>query len=42
MPSAVHMSWKKIVQAEAFTTLRSDWSEHPGSLKALGDRAFMA
>lgn len=38
--SGAHIYGKNIVQAEAFTTLRSDWSEHPGSLKALGDRAF--
>ncbi len=40
--SGAHIYGKNIVQAEAFTTLRSDWSEHPGSLKALGDRAFAA
>jgi len=38
--SGAHIYGKNIVQAEAFTTLRSDWSEHPGSLKALGDREF--
>ena len=38
--SGAHIYGKNIVQAEAFTTLRSDWSEHPGNLKALGDRAF--
>ena len=38
--SGAHIYGKNIVQAEAFTTLRSDWGEHPGSLKALGDRAF--
>jgi hypothetical protein len=38
--SGAHIYGKNIVQAEAFTTLRSDWSEHPGSLKTLGDRAF--
>jgi alpha-L-rhamnosidase len=38
--SAAHIYGKNIVGAEAFTTLRSDWSEHPGNLKALGDRAF--
>ncbi|MBP6023530.1 glycosyl hydrolase [Ferruginibacter sp.] len=40
--SGAHIYGKNIVQAEAFTTLRSDWSEHPGSLKVLGDRAFAA
>jgi hypothetical protein len=38
--SGAHIYGKNIVAAEAFTTLRSDWGEHPGSLKALGDRAF--
>jgi len=38
--SGAHIYGKNIVQAEAFTTLRSDWGEHPGKLKALGDRAF--
>jgi hypothetical protein len=38
--SGAHIYGKNIVQAEAFTALRSDWGEHPGNLKALGDRAF--
>jgi hypothetical protein len=38
--SGAHIYGKNIVQAEAFTTLRMDWSEHPGMLKALGDRNF--
>ena len=38
--SGAHIYGKNIVQAEAFTTLRSDWGEHPGNIKALGDRAF--
>jgi len=38
--SGAHIYGKNIVQAEAFTTLRSDWGEHPGNLKALGDREF--
>lgn len=38
--SAAHIYGKKIIQAEAFTTLRMNWSEHPGMLKALGDRNF--
>ncbi|MBV7530181.1 glycosyl hydrolase [Chitinophaga sp. sic0106] len=36
--SGAHIYGKNIVQAEAFTTLRMDWSEHPGSLKITGDR----
>lgn len=38
--SGAHIYGKNIVQAEAFTTLRMDWSEYPGKLKALGDRQF--
>jgi len=38
--SAAHIYGKKIIQAEAFTTLRMNWSEHPGMLKTLGDRNF--
>lgn len=38
--SGAHIYGKNIVQAESFTTLRMDWSEHPGKLKALGDRQF--
>lgn len=38
--SAGHIYGEKIIGAEAFTTLRMDWSEHPGSLKAVGDLAF--
>ncbi|MBC7947409.1 MAG: DNA-binding protein [Chitinophagaceae bacterium] len=38
--SGGHIYGKKVIQAEAFTTLRSDWGEHPGSIKVLGDRAF--
>lgn len=38
--SAAHIYGKNIVQAEAFTTLRMDWSEHPGNLKVVGDRNF--
>jgi hypothetical protein len=40
--SAAHIYGKNIVAAEAFTTLRMDWSEHPGMLKAIGDRNFAA
>ena len=39
--SAAHVYGKKIVQAEAFTTLRMNWNEHPGNLKVLGDRNFV-
>jgi len=38
--SGAHIYGKKIIQAESFTTVRMDWSEHPGSLKVLGDRNF--
>lgn len=38
--SGAHIYGKNIIQAEAFTTLRMDWSEYPGKLKTLGDRNF--
>ncbi|WP_162915311.1 glycosyl hydrolase [Paraflavitalea soli] len=38
--SAGHIYGKRIIQAESFTTLRMNWDEHPGMLKALGDRNF--
>ena len=38
--SGAHIYGKNIVQAEAFTTLRMAWDEHPGNLKALGDRNY--
>jgi hypothetical protein len=38
--SGAHIYGKNIIQAEAFTTLRMNWAEHPGNLKALGDRNF--
>ncbi|MEY3738873.1 MAG: hypothetical protein RL544_1651, partial [Bacteroidota bacterium] len=38
--SGAHIYGKNIIQAEAFTTLRMDWKEHPGNLKMLGDRNF--
>ncbi|WP_018629955.1 glycosyl hydrolase [Niabella aurantiaca] len=38
--SGAHIYGKNIIQAEAFTTLRMDWGEHPGNLKVLGDRNF--
>lgn len=38
--SGAHVYGKNIIQAEAFTTVRMNWAEHPGSLKTLGDRNF--
>jgi hypothetical protein len=38
--SAAHVYGKNIVQAESFTTVRMNWNEYPGNLKALGDRNF--
>ncbi|HEX2099321.1 MAG TPA: glycosyl hydrolase, partial [Candidatus Synoicihabitans sp.] len=38
--SASRIYGKPIVQAEAFTQLRMAWDEHPGRLKALGDRHY--
>ncbi|MBD2754098.1 DNA-binding protein [Spirosoma sp. BT704] len=38
--SAAHIYGKRIVQAEGFTTVRMDWSEHPGMLKTLQDRNY--
>jgi hypothetical protein len=38
--SGAHIYGKKIIQSESFTTVRMDWSEHPGSLKIVGDRNF--
>lgn len=38
--SAGHVYNKNIIQSEAFTTLRMDWSESPAMLKTLGDRNF--
>ena len=38
--SGAHIYGKNIVQAEGFTTVRMDWSEHPGMLKTLGDLNF--
>ncbi len=38
--SGAHIYGKKIIQSESFTTVRMDWSEHPGSLKVVGDRNF--
>lgn len=38
--SAAHLYGKNIVQAESFTSLKIDWSEHPASIKAVGDRNY--
>ncbi|WP_346238570.1 glycosyl hydrolase [Niabella insulamsoli] len=38
--SAAHIYGKNIIQAESYTSLKIDWSEHPGSLKAVGDRNY--
>jgi alpha-L-rhamnosidase len=39
MASAAHLNGRPIVAAEAFTSIETErWREHPGSLKALGDR----
>jgi len=38
--SGAHIYRKNIIQAEAFTSVRMNWGEHPGNLKALGDRNF--
>jgi hypothetical protein len=38
--SGAHVYGKPIIQAEAFTTLRMVWDEHPGMLKAVGDRNY--
>jgi hypothetical protein len=41
MASAAHIYGRPILGAEAFTANdRERWQEHPGSIKALGDRAF--
>ncbi|MCX2484411.1 glycosyl hydrolase [Pedobacter sp. MR2016-24] len=38
--SAAHIYGKNIVQAEAFTTVRMDWNEHPGNMRTLLDRNY--
>jgi hypothetical protein len=38
--SGAHIYGKNIIQAEAFTSVRMNWGEHPGNLKAIGDRSF--
>jgi len=40
VPSGAHLSGNPIVGAEAFTSLRADWTAHPSYLKKWGDRAF--
>lgn len=36
--SGAHLYGKKIIQAEAFTTVRMNWQEHPAALKSVGDQ----
>ncbi len=38
--SGAHIYGKNIIEAEAFTSVRMNWGEHPGNLKAIGDRNF--
>jgi len=38
--SGAHIYGKNLVQAEAFTTVRMAWNEHPGMLKTLQDRNY--
>ncbi|MFC5283548.1 glycosyl hydrolase [Pedobacter alpinus] len=38
--SAGHIYGKPIIQSESFTTVRMDWSEHPGNLKIVQDRNY--
>lgn len=38
--SGAHIYGKNIIQAEGFTQLRTNWSEHPAMLKPLLDRNF--
>jgi len=38
--SGAHIYGKNIIQAEAFTSLRIKWDEHPGMLKSLQDRNY--
>jgi hypothetical protein len=38
--SGAHIYGKNIIQAEAFTSVRMNWGEHPGNIKTLGDRNF--
>jgi len=38
--SGAHIYGKNVVQAEAFTTVRMEWNEHPGNIKTLQDRNY--
>ncbi len=38
--SGAHVYAKPVVQAEAFTSVRMNWGEHPGNIKTTGDRNF--
>ncbi|HEV8271723.1 MAG TPA: glycosyl hydrolase [Chitinophagaceae bacterium] len=38
--SGAHIYGKNIIAAEAFTSVRMNWGEHPGNLKTIGDRNF--
>lgn len=38
--SGAHIYGKNIIGAESFTSVRMNWGEHPGNLKAIGDRNF--
>ncbi len=38
--SGAHIYGKNIIGAESFTSVRMNWGEHPGNLKAAGDRNF--
>lgn len=38
--SGAHVYGKPLIQAEAFTSIRMNWGEHPGNLKTTGDRNF--
>ena len=39
--SGAHLSGNPIAGAEAFTSMKADWTAHPGLLKQWGDRAFI-
>ena len=38
--SGAHIYGKNIIGAESFTSVRMNWGEHPGNIKATGDRNF--
>ena len=40
IPSGAHLSGKSIVGAESFTAINGNYSDHPYSLKSIGDEAF--